>query len=68
MTALEKQLLKALELALSAFDNSLRSAGTSTAGFIASRRLMAKAQREARVAVKVADLVRGHVWGRVFRA
>ena len=42
------ELVKVLELALSAFDNSLRSAGTSTAGFIATRKLMAKAQNQAR--------------------
>ena len=43
-----KGLVVALKLALSVFDNSLRSAGTSTAGFIASRKLMSKAQCTAR--------------------
>jgi len=38
------ELVAALELADSALDNTLRSAGTSTAGFIAARRLVAKAQ------------------------
>ena len=46
------ELVKVLELALSAFDNSLRSAGTSTAGFIATRKLMAKAQNQARAAIQ----------------
>ena len=48
-------LVGALRLALSALDNSLRSAGSSTAGFIASRKLMAKAQSEARAALKLAE-------------
>jgi hypothetical protein len=44
-------LVEALELALAAIDNSLRSAGSSTAGFIAARRLMAKAEKAARAAM-----------------
>ena len=38
----------ALELALDALDNSLRSAGTSVAGYLATRKLMAKAQTQGR--------------------
>ena len=49
--AREVKLREALKLALSAFDNSLRSAGTSTAGFIATRKLMAKAQSAAKAAL-----------------
>ena len=48
-TAAERdKLLDVLELALSAIDNSLRSAGPSTAGFIATRKLMALAQTQGR--------------------
>ena len=47
-------LVEALELALSALDNSLRSAGTSTAGFIATRKLMAKAQTQGRAVLSEA--------------
>ena len=54
LIAAAPQLLEALELALSAFDNSLRSAGTSTAGFIATRKLLAKAQKAATAAIKAA--------------
>ena len=51
LIAAAPELLAALKLALSSFDNSLRSAGTSTAGFIANRKLMAKAQTQARTAI-----------------
>lgn len=44
-------LLEALETATIALDNALRSAGTSTAGYIATRKLMAKAKTEARAAI-----------------
>ena len=50
-------LVAALELAESALDNSLRSADTSTAGFIATRKLMARAHttiRDSLAAVKEA--------------
>ena len=45
------KLVEALQLAFSAIDNSLRSAGASTAGFIATRKLMAKAQDQVRAAL-----------------
>ena len=51
-------LVAALELAESALDNSLRSADTSTAGFIATRKLMARAHttiRDSLAAVKEAN-------------
>ena len=48
------KMVVALELARSAITNSLGGAGTSTAGFIATRRLMAKAQKAATVAIEAA--------------
>lgn len=44
-------LLEAATLAVAALDNSLQSAGTSTAGFIATRRLMAEAHTAIRAAI-----------------
>ena len=51
LVKVNERLAGALALALSAFDNSLRSAGTSTAGFIATRKLMNKAEAAARAAL-----------------
>lgn len=47
----KERLEAALGLAEKAFDNALRSAGTSVAGFIATRKLMARAQTAARAAL-----------------
>ena len=53
--AINAALVEALELAKRALNNSLRSAGSSTAGFIASRiasrKLMAAAEQKARAAL-----------------
>jgi len=54
-----EELADALELADKALDNALRSAGTSVAGFIATRKLMAKAQAAGRAALKAAGRAPG---------
>ena len=48
LVALNARLVGALKLAETSIDNSLRSAGSSTTGFIAAHNLMVKAQNEAR--------------------
>lgn len=48
------QLVAALVLAESALDNANRSAGTSVAGFLASRKLMARAHTQVRDALAAA--------------
>ncbi len=45
------EIVAALETAESALDNTMRSAGSSVAGFMATRRLVAKAHISARVAL-----------------